>query len=167
MILKRRTKTAFALAMITALSFMVSQVFMYFDIIHFSYNVPLFNILLFIIYMPSSAIFGWDMYIKYKDENQMIKDKLSAINNSNIVVVYDSKGNIVKANDNFCKSVGYTQEEIIGLHHMLFVPNDFVKDKKYRQFWRKLRNGESIKRKFKRVKKSGDIAWFYGSYNPE
>ena len=164
--LKKRTKIAFTLAMITALAFMISQVFVYFDIIHFSYNVPLFNILLFIIYMPASAIFGWDMYVKYKDENQIIKDKLSAINNSNIVVIYDSKGNIVRANENFCKSVGYTQEEIVGLHHMLFVPNDFVKDKKYRQFWRKLRNGESIKRKFKRVKKSGDIVWFYGSYNP-
>ena len=164
--LKKRTKIAFTLAMITALAFMISQVFVYFDIIHFSYNVPLFNILLFIIYMPASAIFGWDMYVKYKDENQIIKDKLSAINNSNIVVIYDSKGNIIRANENFCKSVGYTQEEIVGLHHMLFVPNDLVKDKKYRQFWRKLRNGQSIKQKFKRVKKSGDIVWFYGSYNP-
>ena len=164
--LKKRTKIAFTLAMITALAFMISQVFVYFDIIHFSYNVPLFNILLFIIYMPASAIFGWDMYVKYKDENQIIKDKLSAINNSNIVVIYDSKGNIIRANENFCKSVGYAQEEIVGLHHMLFVPNDFVKDKKYRQFWRKLRNGQSIKQKFKRVKKSGDIVWFYGSYNP-
>lgn len=164
--LKQRTKIAFILAMITALLFMISQVFMYFDIIHFSYNVPLFNILLFIIYMPASAVFGWDMYIKYKNENQIIKDKLSAINNSNIVVIYDSKGNIVRANDNFCSVVGYTQEEIVGLHHMLFVPNDFVKSKKYREFWSLLRKGESIKRKFKRVKKNGDIVWFYGSYNP-
>jgi len=164
--LKKRTKLAFLLAMITALAFMMSQVFMYVDIIHFSYNVPLFNILLFIIYVPSSAIFGWDMYVKYRDENQIIKDKLAAINNSNIVVIYDSKGNIIRANDNFCAAVGYTQEEIVGLHHMLFVPNDFVKTKKYREFWSLLRKGKSIKRKFKRVKKTGDIVWFYGSYNP-
>ena len=78
--LKKRTKIAFTLAMITALAFMISQVFVYFDIIHFSYNVPLFNILLFIIYMPASAIFGWDMYVKYKDENQIIKDKLKNFN---------------------------------------------------------------------------------------
>ena len=83
--------------------------------------------------MPASAIFGWDMYVKYRDENQIIKDKLAAINNSNIVVIYNSKGNIVRANDNFCTSVGYTQEEIVGLHHMLFVPNNFVKTKKYRE----------------------------------
>ena len=147
--LKTRTKVAFLLAAIASLVFMISQVFMYLDIIHFSYNIPLFNILLFAIYMPSSAIFGWDMYIKYRDENQMIKDKLAAINNSNIVVIYDSKGNIVRANDNFCRVVGYTQEEIIGLHHMLFVPNDFVRNKKYRDFWSKLRTGKSVKRKFK------------------
>ena len=67
--LKTRTKVAFLLAAIASLAFMISQVFMYLDIIHFSYNIPLFNILLFAIYMPSSAIFGWDMYMKYRDEN--------------------------------------------------------------------------------------------------
>ncbi len=164
--LKTRTKVAFLLAAIASLAFMISQVFMYLDIIHFSYNIPLFNILLFAIYMPSSAIFGWDMYIKYRDENQMIKDKLAAINNSNIVVIYDSKGNIVRANDNFCSVVGYTQEEIVGLHHMLFVPNDFVRTKKYRDFWSKLRTGKSVKRKFKRINKNGEVIWLYGSYNP-
>jgi len=122
--------------------------------------------MLFVFYVPSSAIFGWDMYIKYKDENQKINDKLKAINNSNIVVVYDSKGNIVKANNNFCKAVGYKQEEILGLHHMLFVPNDIVKSKEYREFWKALRHGNNIKNKFKRVQKSGDIIWLYGSYNP-
>ena len=132
--LKRRTKLAFMLGIITGSTFVLSQIFMYFDIIHFTYNMPLFNIMLFIFYVPSSAIFVWDMYIKYKDENQKINDKLKAINNSNIVVVYDSKGNIVKANNNFCKAVGYEQEEIIGLHHMLFVPNDVVKSKEYREF---------------------------------
>ena len=164
--LKRRTKLAFMLGIITGSTFVLSQIFMYFDIIHFTYNMPLFNIMLFIFYVPSSAIFVWDMYIKYKDENQKINDKLKAINNSNIVVVYDSKGNIVKANNNFCKAVGYEQEEIIGLHHMLFVPNDAVKSKEYREFWKALRSGNNIKDKFKRVQKSGDIVWFYGSYNP-
>ena len=67
--LRRRTKLAFTLAAISALTFMLSQTFIYLDIIHFTYNVPLFNIMLFIFYVPSSAIFGWDMYIKYKDEN--------------------------------------------------------------------------------------------------
>ena len=164
--LKRRTKLAFTLAAISALTFMLSQTFIYLDIIHFTYNVPLFNIMLFIFYVPSSAIFGWDMYVKYKDENQKINDKLKAINNSNIVVVYDSKGNIVKANKNFCKATGYSEEELTGLHHMLLVPNNFVKSKEYRDFWKQLRSGENIKNKFKRVKKSGDIIWLYGSYNP-
>lgn len=164
--IKRRTKLAFTLAAISALTFMLSQTFIYLDVIHFTYNIPLFNIMLFVFYAPSSSIFGWDMYTKYKDENQKINDKLKAINNSNIVVVYDSKGNIVKANNNFCKAVGYTQEELLGLHHMLFVPNNFVKSKDYRDFWKQLRSGADIKQKFKRVKKNGDIVWFYGSYNP-
>jgi len=164
--LKRRTKLAFILGAISGSTFVLSQIFMYFDVIHFTYNMPLFNIMLFVFYVPSSAIFGWDMYIKYKDENQKINDKLKAINNSNIVVVYDSKGNIVKANNNFCKAVGYKQEEILGLHHMLFVPNDIVKSKEYREFWKALRHGNNIKNKFKRVQKSGDIIWLYGSYNP-
>ena len=164
--IKRRTKLAFALASISALTFVLSQIFIYLDIIHFTYNVPLLNIMLFIFYAPASAIFGWDMYVKYKDENQKINDKLKAINNSNIVVVYDSKGSIVKANNNFCKATGYSQEEIIGLHHMLFVSNNTVKSKDYRDFWKQLRTGKNIKQKFKRVKKNGDIIWFYGSYNP-
>ena len=164
--IKRRTKLAFTLAAISALTFMLSQTFIYLDVIHFTYNIPLFNIMLFVFYAPSSSIFGWDMYTKYKDENQKINDKLKAINNSNIVVVYDSKGNIVKANNNFCKAVGYTQAELLGLHHMLFVPNNFVKSKDYRDFWKQLRSGTDIKQKFKRVKKNGDIVWLYGSYNP-
>jgi PAS domain S-box-containing protein len=164
--IKRRTKLAFVLGTISALTFMISQIFIYLDVIHFTYNIPLFNIMLFVFYAPSSAIFGWDMYIKYKDENQKINDKLKAINNSNIVVVYDSKGNIVKANNNFCKAVGYTHEELVGLHHMLFVPNNVVKSKEYRDFWKQLRAGSNIKQKFKRVKKNGDLIWLYGSYNP-
>ncbi len=39
---------------------------------------------------------------------------LDAIHRSQAVIEFDLSGNILAANENFCKTVGYTAEEIVG-----------------------------------------------------
>ncbi|MBN8930867.1 MAG: PAS domain S-box protein, partial [Rhizobium pusense] len=39
---------------------------------------------------------------------------LDALNRSQAIIEFDLTGKILKANDNFCKAVGYQQSEIIG-----------------------------------------------------
>ena len=47
----------------------------------------------------------------------MIKQYQKAIENSNIVSKTNAEGIITFVNDEFCKSCGYTREELIGQNH--------------------------------------------------
>ncbi len=90
---------------------------------------------------------------------------LEAIDNSQAVIEFDLKGNVIKANQNFLDATEYNLDEIIGKPHSLFVERDYAKTPEYKDFWNRLGAGESIIDKFKRVKKSGDVLWLDATYN--
>ncbi|MFZ5972721.1 MAG: PAS domain S-box protein [Bacteroidota bacterium] len=91
---------------------------------------------------------------------------LRAMNESLAIVEFDPEGNILKANHNFLDMMGYSLSEIQGEHHRLFVHKDDRSSDAYRQFWRDLANGRSVKGEFRRVTKKGDQVWIRGSYSP-
>jgi methyl-accepting chemotaxis protein len=47
--------------------------------------------------------------------------KLEAISRSMAMIEFDPDGTILEANENFCKTVGYTADEIRGKHHRFSV----------------------------------------------
>lgn len=94
------------------------------------------------------------------------ESQLNAINDIQGVVEFDTSGNIIKTNDNFCKIVGYLPSELIGKPHSMMVDATYKNSAEYQAFWRDLKNGISQNGTFKRVSKNGKDIWLSGSYFP-
>ena len=95
-----------------------------------------------------------------------IRDRMNAINQSNIVIEFDINGYVKFANQNFCDSMDYKMKEIVGKHHSLFVEKSFFESKDYDIFWEKLKKGNFESSEFKRIKKDGSEVWLQATYNP-
>ena len=90
---------------------------------------------------------------------------ISAINASQAVIHFDMTSTILDANENFCKTVGYSLEEIRGQKHAMFVaPEDL--GPKYEAFWDSLRRGEFQTAEFKRIGKNGQPIYIQATYTP-
>jgi methyl-accepting chemotaxis protein len=92
--------------------------------------------------------------------------QLAAIGKSQAVIEFDLKGNILGANENFLKTVGYSLDEIKGQHHSLFVEPAHRDSTEYRAFWDKLGSGQFHSGQYRRVGKGGREIWIQASYNP-
>ncbi len=99
-------------------------------------------------------------------ENAECRGQLNAIDKIMGVIEFDTKGNILNINENFCNLTGYSKQEVIGKHHHIFVDGDYKSSPAYKDFWGKLASGEPIAGKFKRVAKNGKTVWLEASYNP-
>lgn len=91
---------------------------------------------------------------------------VSAINQSQAVILFSPDGNIVKANENFLSAMGYSESEIEGKHHSLFVTREYASSQEYKDFWSVLRSGEAHSGEFCRVNNKGEDVWIQASYNP-
>lgn len=82
------------------------------------------------------------------------------------VIEFDEKGICLNANDNFCRAMGYTLNEVKGQHHRLFVDPTYASSAEYELFWKNLRDGEFQTAEFKRFGKGGKEVWLQATYNP-
>ncbi|ARM90283.1 methyl-accepting chemotaxis protein [Rhizobium sp. CIAT894] len=92
--------------------------------------------------------------------------KLEAISRSQAVIEFTPKGEILTANENFCQAMGYSLAEIAGKHHSIFCDPAHVNTEDYRNFWRRLADGEFIANEFVRFGKGGREIWIQAAYNP-
>lgn len=92
--------------------------------------------------------------------------KLAAISRSMAMIEFDPTGVILEANENFCRAVGYSIEELRGKHHRIFCEEEYAKSEDYQRFWRELGRGESNSGTFLRLNKSGKEVWLEASYMP-
>ncbi|MBZ7922308.1 PAS domain-containing methyl-accepting chemotaxis protein [Ensifer adhaerens] len=91
---------------------------------------------------------------------------LDAINRSQAIIEFDLTGNILTANENFCRAMGYELREIVGRHHRIFVQPEEAASAAYRDFWARLARGEYDRQQYKRIGKGGREIWIEASYNP-
>ncbi len=91
---------------------------------------------------------------------------LSAIHGSLSVVDYSVDGSVTKVNANFLDMFGYTQDEVIGEHHRIFVAKDEKGGEEYRQFWKDLSMGYPKKGTFKRINRKGETINVRSSFSP-
>ncbi|WP_047533810.1 methyl-accepting chemotaxis protein [Methylotenera sp. N17] len=101
-----------------------------------------------------------------KMKNADYEGQLSAIGRTQAIIEFDLKGNILKANDNFSKAMGYSLDEVVGKHHSQFVEESYKNSQEYKTFWEKLAKGEANAGVFKRITKSGKDVWLQAVYNP-
>ncbi|WP_025033279.1 methyl-accepting chemotaxis protein [Bradyrhizobium sp. DOA9] len=92
--------------------------------------------------------------------------KIAAIGRAQAVIEFKLDGTIVSANENFCKALGYSLDEIKGKHHSLFVAEADRNSAAYREFWAALNRGDYQAGEFKRIGKGGREVWILASYNP-
>jgi len=92
--------------------------------------------------------------------------KLDAISRSQAVIEFDMEGNVLIANSNFLRTVGYTSAEVKGHHHSMFCEEALVKSPQYRHFWADLGEGQFKSARFKRLGKHGAEVWLQATYNP-
>ncbi|EJC68380.1 PAS domain S-box [Rhizobium leguminosarum bv. viciae WSM1455] len=101
-------------------------------------------------------------------KKQAVEDsgKLQAISRSQAVIEFTPKGEILTANENFCKAMGYSLAEITGKHHSIFCDPAYARTDDYGSFWGRLANGEFIANEFVRFGKDGREIWIQAAYNP-
>ncbi|MFC3847135.1 methyl-accepting chemotaxis protein [Helicobacter baculiformis] len=100
--------------------------------------------------------------LEYND----LKAVYNAVDRSMAVIEFDTQLNVLKANDNFLKLMGYTMSEIKGKYHAIFCDPEYTKRPSYKANQDKLRQGQFIKSTFERVTKSGKKVYLEATYNP-
>ncbi|MBV4485527.1 PAS domain-containing methyl-accepting chemotaxis protein [Pseudomonas sp. SWRI153] len=91
---------------------------------------------------------------------------LEAINRSMAVIEFDLDGVVLRANDNFLRTMGYTQDQAIGQPHRHFCTPEFGRSAQYNELWSRLKNGQFQAGTFERVNSQGQPIWLEASYNP-
>jgi methyl-accepting chemotaxis protein len=89
-----------------------------------------------------------------------------AINRAQAVIEFDLEGQILLANENFQRTLGYSARELVGQHHSMLCTGDYVTSAEYRDFWLRLRKGEYLSGRFHRIGKFGRDVWIQATYNP-
>lgn len=92
--------------------------------------------------------------------------KIQALDRAQAIIEFTPSGEILKANENFLKALGYRLDEIIGKHHQMFCDPAYGGSSEYQQFWKRLAAGEFIAEEFKRIGKGGRLVYIQASYNP-
>ncbi|MBT0769529.1 methyl-accepting chemotaxis protein [Kineosporia sp. J2-2] len=95
-----------------------------------------------------------------------LSGRLGAVDRAQAVAEFDLGGKLLTANENFMRTMGYAQEEILGQPHSMFCTREYVTSDTYRDFWMRLRKGELISGRFHRKGKFGRDVWIQASYSP-
>ncbi|GGM18412.1 methyl-accepting chemotaxis protein [Pseudomonas asuensis] len=101
-----------------------------------------------------------------KESTIEFEGKVKAMDRAQAVIEFDMSGNILKANANFLKSLGYNMAELQGQHHRIFCEPEYVSSTEYREFWHSLSQGEFFSGRFMRLSKYGQKIWIQATYNP-
>ncbi|WFS00430.1 methyl-accepting chemotaxis protein [Rhizobium tumorigenes] len=90
----------------------------------------------------------------------------AALMKSQAVIEFDLTGKIITANENFCNTLGYKLQDIVGRHHSIFCDPAYVASSEYRTFWANLGDGKFDSGEYKRLGKDGREVWLQATYNP-
>ena len=101
-----------------------------------------------------------------KLRNAEFEGKVNAVYRAQAVIEFDLEGNVLQANDNFLRTIGYSAREIAGQHHSMFCAPEYITSEEYRDFWLRLHKGEVIAGRFHRIGKYNRDVWIQATYNP-
>ncbi len=99
-------------------------------------------------------------------ERQNAKGILAAIDDSFAYMEYDIHGNILSANENCLKLMGYRIEELRGKHDRMLVDSQIGSSREYNEIWSELNSGNGKSGTFKRLTKDGREIWIQAVYAP-
>ncbi|MET1114896.1 MAG: methyl-accepting chemotaxis protein [Comamonas sp.] len=96
----------------------------------------------------------------------LARRQLEALYRNQAVIEFDVSGHILFANAQFLQLMGYRKEEVLQKHHRIFLDVDGHDEAEYRNFWERLRRGESFVGRCKRLKRNGEAVWLQANYSP-
>lgn len=88
----------------------------------------------------------------------------AALQKSLAVIEFTPAGEILNANDNFLRTMGYTAQQLKGQHHKIFCEDNFYRQNP--QFWEQLAAGQFQSGRFQRRAANGSVVWLEATYNP-
>ncbi len=91
---------------------------------------------------------------------------IQALLRSTAVIEFDLKGQVLTANDQFLRGMGYSLTQIRGKHHSVFCDPQETSTSQYKEFWATLNRGEFVAGRFKRIDANGRVIWLEATYNP-
>jgi len=91
---------------------------------------------------------------------------IEALLRSTAVIEFDLQGNVLSANEQFLRAMGYNLGQIVGKHHRMFCEPEETASTRYRDFWATLNRGEFVADRFKRIDSHGRVVWLEATYNP-
>jgi methyl-accepting chemotaxis protein len=100
------------------------------------------------------------------EEAAKMRAMVQAMERSMAVIEFTLDGIILRANDNFLRTMGYSLNDIAGRHHRMFCASEFASGAEYANFWASLGRGEFLAGQFARVDRQGREIWLEASYNP-
>jgi PAS domain S-box-containing protein len=103
---------------------------------------------------------------KERLQNLDFQGQMAAISRSQGIIEFTTEGEIVTANENFLKVIGYHLDEIKGRSHSILVDPGYAQSQDYKEFWAALRRGEVQTAEFTRYGKGGKAVVINASYNP-
>ncbi|MBL8277285.1 MAG: PAS domain S-box protein [Pelomonas sp.] len=99
-------------------------------------------------------------------ERQNARGILAAIDRSYAYIEFDLEGQVLTANENFLRVVGYDLDEVTGRHHRMFCDAALASSPAYAQFWRDLNTGKPQSDVYRRISKAGLDVWIQAVYAP-
>ncbi|ATN33078.1 chemotaxis protein [Rhizobium sp. ACO-34A] len=103
---------------------------------------------------------------KERLQNLDYQNQIEAISRVQAIIEFSPDGTVIRANDNFLKTLGYSMDEIRGKHHSMFVEPSYARSPEYQEFWQALRSGRFQADEFLRIGKNGKRVVINASYNP-
>ncbi|MFM5265242.1 methyl-accepting chemotaxis protein [Aeromonas caviae] len=91
---------------------------------------------------------------------------IEAIKAGAATVIFSPEGIIQEASTPFLALMGYGAAELIGQPHSQLCPRAWGESGDYRQFWRRLAQGEVQSGTFERVNRQGETRWLEATYFP-
>jgi len=90
--------------------------------------------------------------------NAQLQAQNTALNHSAIVSITDLQANIVSVNDNFCKTTGYSRDELLGQNIRIVNSGEHTQDT-FTHLWETINKGETWRGELKNRKKDGTYYW--------
>jgi methyl-accepting chemotaxis protein len=95
-----------------------------------------------------------------------LESMVTANNRAMLVVEFDTKGNILSANDKFLALMECDLDELVGKNHRVLVRKDQAASQEYRKFWEGLRLGRTEDGLFRLITPGGREVWVQSTFAP-
>jgi methyl-accepting chemotaxis protein len=95
-----------------------------------------------------------------------LEAQVAAMDRAQAVCEFSMDGQVIRANANFLKVVGYVEAELTGRSHAMLVGPQRASSPEHRELWNKLGRGEIVSERAGFLNKSGEQCWLRAAFAP-